>query len=120
MNCQMCGKELAGKQLKYCSKRCCSATTNNKHQDYAAQQLRGKKRRLELIQLLGGCCCKCGYKTNWSALHFHHLDPTIKLFNVDIRKCSNATWISLVAEVNKCILVCSNCHCEEHNPDCIM
>ena len=113
----MCEKELTGKQTKFCSKRCCQSTINSKHQDYEAQRLRGKTRRVELIKLNGGCCSKCGYDKNFSALEFHHLDPEIKSFGLDIRKCSNSYWDDLVEESKKCILVCANCHVEIHDID---
>ena len=117
MQCQMCNKELLGKQTKFCSKKCCQATVNNKHQDYVAQQRRGQLRKDDLVAIAGGCCKHCGYNKNTAALCFHHTDPTIKKFNLDIRKCSNSTWEALLAESMKCILLCANCHAELHNPD---
>jgi hypothetical protein len=52
----------------------------------------------------------CGYDRCLANLHFHHLDPSVKLFAM-----SMATGKSLAAyrtEVEKCILVCANCHGE--------
>lgn len=110
--CQVCGNGLQGKQTKFCSNGC----KNNTHQGYVKQGLRGKTRRNELISLAGGCCQHCGYTKNTSALEFHHVDPSIKKFNLDMRRCSNCNWESLLEESKKCILICSNCHAELHNP----
>lgn len=47
------------------------------------------------------------------ALEFHHLDPSIKDFGIST--CITKNIASLKAEVDKCILVCSNCHAEIHD-----
>jgi hypothetical protein len=93
-------------------------TTNVKHQNYLSQQTRGLLRKIKLIQLKGGKC-KCGYNTNYAALEFHHIDPNLKKFNIDLRACSNNSWSKLVAEVSKCQLLCSNCHREIEHPECV-
>ena len=115
--CAICQNELTGKQTKFCSLACKNSWTNNKHQNYVAQQKRGKRRRQLLIQLKGGCCEICGYNKNQAALSFHHLDASTKSFQIDIRKCSNGTWQRLLEEAQKCQLLCLNCHAEIHNPE---
>ena len=83
--------------------------------DYVKQKERAIKRKLELISLKGGKCELCGYNKNIGALEFHHLDPSIKMFNLDERHLSNRTIDKILQEVEKCILVCSNCHKEIHS-----
>ena len=68
----------------------------------------------------GGCCSRCGYSSNYAALEFHHAAPTDKTFNLDLRSLSNRAWDVIVAEAEKCELVCSNCHKEIHNPESLM
>lgn len=60
----------------------------------------------------GGCCERCGYDRCLNALHFHHRDPSQKLFSPG----SNHTrsWALIQAELDKCMLLCSNCHAEVH------
>ncbi|MCA0231904.1 MAG: hypothetical protein LCH91_15650 [Bacteroidetes bacterium] len=72
---------------------------------------------MELVRIFGGKCNKCGYSANLAALHFHHLDSTTKHFKLDARILSNKNWESIVEEAEKCVLLCSNCHAEEHNPE---
>lgn len=117
VTCCTCQTELIGRQTKYCSRHCKNASTNSKHQHYLKQQERGKQRRQALIRLKGGACEICGYGKNQTALAFHHLDPSDKSFAIDLRKCSNATWESLLSEAEKCRLLCLNCHAETHNPE---
>lgn len=84
--------------------------------DYVKQKERALSRKLELIKLKGGKCERCGYDKNIAALEFHHLDPSTKSFQLDSRHLSNTTREKILEELDKCILVCSNCHRELHNP----
>lgn len=110
-NCKICKKKLHGKQKKYCSIAC----KNNALQSYSAQKKRGLKRKNDLIKARGGCCSICNYKKNLAALTFHHINSN-KKFKLDMRSLSNRTLNTVLNEVKKCILVCSNCHAEIHNP----
>lgn len=66
--------------------------------------------REKAIEYKGGKCEHCGYDRYRGALEFHHKDPTqkdpygLKAYKLD----------RLFAEVDKCVLLCSNCHREEH------
>lgn len=67
----------------------------------------------ELIKYKGGKCEICGYNKCHGALDFHHLDPSQKDFNIsDSNVYKNLD--KLKEEVDKCILVCANCHRELH------
>lgn len=116
MNCIICNKELTGKKSKFCSRSCHNKYGNYQYQSYVSQQERGLKRKKDLVQLLGGSCSVCGYKKNYSALEFHHINPLEKDHNLDLRKLSNSTWDWCVNESKKCILLCSNCHKEHRHP----
>lgn len=67
----------------------------------------------EAIKRLGGACQKCGYNKCIRALNFHHRDPEKKEFGLS---CSGIThsWDKYWEEVQKCDLLCANCHAEEH------
>lgn len=114
--CLFCNVLLTGRQRKFCSTKCKQSHINHKHQNYIAQQRRGYERRARLIKMKGGCCEICGYCKNSTALCFHHLIPSTKSFQIDIRRCSNASWDKLLKEADKCRLLCLNCHAETHNP----
>ncbi len=112
ITCVKCDKPLRGKQTMFCSISC----KNYFHQSYQAQQARGLERKISLIQILGGKCSVCGYKNNSSALHLHHSNPNEKTFGLDLRSLSNRKQSVIDEEISKCILICSNCHAELHNP----
>ena len=118
MSCIVCGDSLSGRQTKYCSPYCKGKDGNVKYQSYQAQQERGRSRKLELVHLSGDCCSRCGYTANYSALEFHQVGE--KSFQLDIRNCSNRRWQALLFELEECVLLCSNCHHEEYNPDSVM
>ena len=120
MNCVECGKQLSGRQRKFCSRECKNKSGNINYQSYLAQQRRGRLRKLELIKMYRGCCKNCGYCKNFAALEFHHVNSDSKSFQLDLRSLSNRKWSVIVEEAEKCILLCSNCHAELHNPDCLM
>lgn len=67
--------------------------------------------------MFGGKCEVCGYNKNAAALHFHHKDPGAKSFKLDVRVLSNKRWELILQEVSKCVVLCSNCHAEKHNPE---
>jgi hypothetical protein len=118
MKCIECNNHLIGKQTKFCSQKCKGANANNRHQSYAKQKERAKKRKIMLIEKLGGKCKYCGYAKNYASLAFHHVDG--KDFSLDARRLSNSTINSILKEANRCELVCHNCHMEIHHPDCLL
>lgn len=71
-----------------------------------------KEFREDLVNQKGGKCIICGYNKSIRALHFHHLNPDEKDFRISIGSVSKDI---VLKEVEKCILVCSNCHCEIHD-----
>lgn len=80
------------------------------HRNFNASQNRlGLKERA--VAFLGGKCAICGYDKCPSAFDFHHLDSSEKDFEISAKM----TWdAALEAELQKCALLCSNCHREVH------
>ena len=65
-------------------------------------------------------CAICGYDKCDRALDFHHINPKDKNFGVNITGIMNHKSKNFIAELNKCILLCCNCHQEKHtkNKEC--
>jgi 5-methylcytosine-specific restriction endonuclease McrA len=76
-----------------------------------AVQRRREKVRLMAVSYKGGCCQVCGYDRCIEALEFHHLDPSQKDFGIS-KKGYTRSWGKVKEEVEKCILLCANCHRE--------
>jgi 5-methylcytosine-specific restriction endonuclease McrA len=101
-------------------KTCNNVVEGRKDKIYCSQSCKNKgsvtRYRRELktksVEYKGGSCQICGYKKCESSLHFHHLDPTEKDFSFSKKK--SLGWSVVKEELDKCVLVCSNCHGEIH------
>lgn len=116
--CIDCGKEISYTSIR--CKKCHSLyrigkgiygiSNENKAKYITARR---KKIRYKFIEKLGGKCSICGYNKSKNALEFHHLDKEKKDFNLSYKGLRNSIE-NLNKEIEKCILVCSNCHREIH------
>lgn len=73
---------------------------------------RRKKLKEMSVEYLGGKCSKCGYNKCIAALEFHHLGG--KDFGI-AQSGHTRSWSKVKTELDKCVLLCSNCHREEHH-----
>ena len=73
---------------------------------------RQKEIKQKAVDYKGGKCCVCGYNRYAGALEFHHLDAQTKDYNISDLKSYSMNKIK--SELDKCILVCRNCHAEIH------
>ena len=73
-----------------------------------------KNTKLKLITCMGSRCQLCGYDKCNDALEFHHIEPTEKDFSFGAIRANPKNWESIKRELEKCILLCSNCHREIH------
>lgn len=69
------------------------------------------RNKQKAIRYKGGCCSRCGYSDSMGALQFHHTGATK---NFTIGNKITLPWSKLKRELNKCILLCANCHSQEH------
>ncbi len=72
-----------------------------------------RRRKLKAIEYKGGECSLCGYNKCVGALHFHHTEPGHKDFGLS-SKGMTRSWEKQREELDKCVLLCSNCHAEVH------
>jgi len=100
-------RQLLGKKLK--------ARKLTKLQIKQKADKRKKGYRLKVkeqcVEYKGGKCCKCGYNKCLAALEFHHIDPNKKDYTIS---GGTKSFQNLKSELDKCILVCKNCHAEIH------
>ena len=71
------------------------------------------KKEKQLVEYKGGKCEHCGYDKCISALEFHHINPSEKDFGIG-QYGSSKSFEKMKQEVDKCILLCCNCHRELH------
>lgn len=94
----------AGLKLKV-SKKDCS------EKSITPQASCAQKTKLKAIEYKGGKCIVCGYHKCPNALTFHHIDPSKKSFGIS---GGTRSFEKLKSELDKCVLLCHNCHAELH------
>lgn len=99
-NCKYCDRDFIQKAKKGCN--VCGSCDTTKRRWEA---------RIELIELLGGKCSRCGFKGNPASLQFHHLNRSEKKYALYSKNLLRADRYE---EAKKCILLCANCHIDEH------
>lgn len=108
--CNTCGKEFlaySDNQL-YCSKECYNKCDSKVK---TATDFRLKRKLMvDTIKMEKGCCI-CGYKEHPAALQFDHIDPSTKSFTISQDK--KKAWNSILEEIDKCRILCANCHSVE-------
>lgn len=82
-----------------------------KHRQHSRQWYRRKK--LKAIELKGGVCIDCKQQVHPAAFDFHHVDPTTKESAANAQLMARG-WDFIVAELEKCVLLCANCHRIRH------
>ena len=76
-------------------------------------KIRRFRAKAAAIKLLGGKCTKCSWEGNQAALQFHHTNPSEKDFIIG--NVANKNWDKIKKELEKCILLCANCHTITHS-----
>lgn len=85
-------------------RRCCNQERSEEH-----------KRRI--VKHMGGKCARCGYCKNIRALDCHHVERSKKAKNISkMIESGGVGWEHIVKELKLCVLLCANCHREEHHP----
>jgi 5-methylcytosine-specific restriction endonuclease McrA len=93
---------------------------DNKEKLYARDkektQERRKKHKKLAVEYLGSKCQHCGLQTDkYCVYDFHHVVPENK--KADPGSLLHYSWKRLQEELDKCILLCANCHRIEHDKD---
>lgn len=98
-----CGREyVIDKSRGHRTNKCNSCVTRS----------RNIQLKLRAIEYKGGRCERCGYNTCAAALDFHHTEQDSKEFSIS--GSYNRGWEAIRKELDKCQMVCANCHREIH------
>lgn len=84
--------------------------TKEERNQYARD--RRDKRKALLIEHFGNKCADCGGTFHPCCYDFHHRNPLEKSFEIAPRMDGN--WETIKSEVEKCDMLCSNCHRVRH------
>lgn len=92
--------------------RLCKRPTRKPRCPSCETKVRRFRCKLAAVKLLGGCCMRCGWIGHVAAFQFHHRDPSQKDFGIGA--VANKSWAVIKKELEKCDLLCANCHHIEH------
>lgn len=107
-------KTVNKKTEKYCKKHDIFYTTKKCKKCASLAVIKFRRRlKKKCLDYKGGKCERCGYYKCNDALEFHHLDENEKDFGISANGIAR-NWNLIKNELDKCILLCSNCHREVH------
>jgi len=121
-NCKNCNKNISTK-FKFCSQECREEHMNQfEKQNKTYEDIRKtnnksvasyrRNMKTKAIEYKGGRCMVCGYNKCEGVLSFHHLNPKEKDFKIS--SGNTVSWERLKPELDKCVMLCMNCHTEVH------
>ena len=79
---------------------------------YKIELQRIRARKQQAVEYMGGKCSDCHTVYPAAVYDFHHLNPAEK--DMDPQKALRATWDKARVELDKCVLLCANCHRIRH------
>lgn len=81
----------------------------NKGKYSEASKAARERKKEKLAQLKDRPCTDCGGSFHHSAMQYDHLDAAAKKNSIN-RLMTKASWKEILEEIEKCELVCANCH----------
>jgi hypothetical protein len=101
--CRLCARAVTKRYEQTTTGAANTRRNNNAH----------KARLQAMIDQIKECvgCQSCKGENVSVALDFHHLVSTEKAFTISKHSCG---WLRIVDEMNKCVLLCANCHRKVH------
>lgn len=103
-------------KCKYCSRKYFYDRRKGHTRTYCNSCSANRKRfivKKRMVEYKGGECCRCGYDKCQRALVFHHRNSSEK--EITLSRNYGRKWEVLQQELDKCDLLCSNCHMEVHD-----
>lgn len=100
-----------GKRVKAECKNCSRIrlnkwTASNRQHVNDKSRDRTKGNKIKAIEYKGGVCEICNGNYHPAAFDFHHIETK----DSEISKLLSRKWENIMPEVEKCKLLCSNCH----------
>ena len=86
------------------------ARDKEKHREWIYNRRRERKK--QLIEKFGDKCADCGGSFHPACYDFHHVNPEDKGF--EIAPGLDRNWEVILEEVEKTVMLCSNCHRIRH------
>ena len=106
------------KEIEKCDLLCCNCHKEVHHSDDVKVDESYRINKNIFLDYKNSKCAKCSYDKNPASLHFHHRNKDQKLFDISsfskrIKKIEDLDNY-IISELDKCEILCNNCHVEEH------
>ena len=101
--CKLCQRAVSAEWYK-----------NNKKRQQKNVQLNKQRLKECLVEHKRRLSCSVCSESESICLDFHHLDPKEKDFNIAEASFNGKGWSTILKEINKCVVLCSNCHRKVH------
>lgn len=85
---------------------------SNKEPGYKTIKEYRRQTKILAVAYKGRYCKHCNCNVDMNKFHFHHIDRETKLFTISNNL--NLAWPKIKKELDKCILLCSECHIDIH------
>ena len=87
---------------------------NNREKEINRVHVRRVKQVKDFKEFKSKLKCILCNENHIATLHFHHLDSSTK--EIDLSTAVRLGWSKdkLEKEINKCVVLCANCHAKEH------
>lgn len=100
---------------KECNRKYQKQHYENNKRDYI---LKSKNRKINIKEFINNIkinskCLKCN-ENDIACLDFHHINDNTKDFNIAKAMLHSYSLEKIQSEINKCIILCSNCHRKLH------
>lgn len=108
--CKFCGERDPKKLMRSGCGRLSKSRCKKCHNLYSINRFRQNK--IKAVEYKGGKCIICGYNKCMRSLSFHHKNPKTK--DLEWNKMRSWNLEKIKKELDKCDLLCNNCHGEVH------
>lgn len=102
------------KQWEKNRKRNKSPEQRRKFYDWQNRKRREMTDRIIEYKKSIGSCQRCGWKEHPEVLQFHHREPEKKKFTISKTNLGCRAWDRIMEEIQKCEVICPNCHVYIH------
>lgn len=92
----------------------CKCDSKNRNCTKCLKKILQRSIKLAFLEFYGGKCSKCSYNKCIRALEFHHKNENLKSFEITSNMLTINSIPKLRKELDKTIILCSNCHKELH------
>lgn len=77
------------------------------------QKSRTHANKMKAVEMFGNRCRDCNQSFPAYVYDFHHIFPHEK--EISPNKLMSRTWDRVLVELNKCVMLCANCHRIRHH-----